>query len=172
MLAMRRSGATLATIGNRYGLTRERVRQILQRARIPRRTPSTRTAKAAAARTIAVYQTVLGSYLEDGIPPTIRVILKRTGLRSESHVHAILQKLAALGLVRIVHGKPVPTDVLRVPPRCPDHQTMLVIVFTEGGQILPEPAWRCPACQAAAATTAGEATRKAPSDGAVRRRNL
>lgn len=93
-----------------------------------------------------VYDVIYDSYIRTGVVPSIREIAREAGLRSSSHALGIIRKLVHHGLVTNVQGKVVPTDILRLPPRCPHCSIALHLEVSRDGTRPRRLEWKCHAC--------------------------
>lgn len=92
--------------------------------------------------TIRAYSALLRGYLATGVPPTLDTVARAARLAGRSSARTAMLALERYGLVRNVRGMYVPTDVLRIPPRCPRCSTPLTVSVPQDGQ----PTWACPSC--------------------------
>lgn len=116
-------------------------------ARSPRKQPISRGA-------LRAYSALLRAYLGTGVPPSLDQIASAARLAGRSSARAAMLALQRKGLVRRVRGMYVPTDVVRMPPRCPSCGTTLNLTAAPGGA-----RWTCRRCSPADKTPADGGTR-------------
>jgi len=90
---------------------------------------------------VRALEALVRRYVRDGVPPTLSQVARDAGLAGASSARAALMPLVASGTVRQVRGHYVPTDVLRLPPRCPSCNAAARPEL-DGGRVR----WRCARC--------------------------
>jgi SOS-response transcriptional repressor LexA len=89
-------------------------------------------------RDAALYNVLLERYLQDGVPPTLADLARRSGMAGKASARLAVRRLVRAGWVRLVRRMPVPCDVIRSGPRCPKCESSL-----RASAASDTLAWRC-----------------------------
>jgi SOS-response transcriptional repressor LexA len=91
---------------------------------------------------IRVLESLVRRYIRDGVPPTLSQVARDAGLAGASSAKAAMKPLITAGAVKRVRRHYVPTDVLRLPPRCTPCNAAARPEL-DGGRVR----WRCARCE-------------------------
>ena len=61
-----------------------------------------------------VHEAITDYWRENAIPPTIRAVQHGTGISSTSVIRYYYGKLEERGMIKRIHGKPVPIEIFKL----------------------------------------------------------